>query len=370
MVDTPPRVLGRARLLLCIVLLASVLLSGCGTGREVQGYVIGNTREETKPTLPPISLPDDEAPHDDLTEWWYYTGHLFAGEKRYGFELVTFQAVRGDLPRSYVAHFAITDLDRGTFRYDQKTYTGPQPALAEGFDLRVGGWEMRGLNGRDRLRAATPGYAIDLALRAEKPVVLHEGDGIISFGPAGDSYYYSRTRMSVRGTIDDHGRRLPVTGQAWMDHQWGNFISVAGGGWDWYSVQLEDGADLTISVVRNLEGEVILEYGTYVEPDGTAGTLSAEQIDIAATARWRSPRTGAVYPARWRVSIPDKNLRLDIVPPVADQELDTRKTTGVAYWEGAVDVSGTRDMEPVRGMGYVELTGYAPSAPESTGHND
>jgi len=347
------------RRIVFVALLLASLLGACGGNQTLRGYPIsvGATSEPTA-SLPPVRFPQDEAPHGDLTEWWYYTGHLQAGNRRYGFELVVFQAVRGALPRSYVAHFAITDIKRRTFAYEQKQYTGPQPAQGDGFNLRLGTWTMRGADGRDQLRAAMGNYGIDLALESLKPTVLHDRDGVISFGPAGDSYYYSRTRMRLQGTITDHGRQLPVTGLAWMDHQWGNFISVAGGGWDWYSTHLDDGADLTVSVVRDLEGSTILEYGTYVDKRGQATHLTAEQITIQATDEWTSPTSGARYPSGWRLRIPSKRLDLMVQPVIRDQELDTRGTTGVAYWEGAVAVTGS-----ATGRGYVELTGYAKRKP-------
>jgi predicted secreted hydrolase len=45
---------------------------------------------------------------------------------------------------------------------------------------------------------------------------------------------------------------------------------------------------------------------------------------------------------------------------VPDQELDTRATTGVVYWEGSQVVDATRDGVRVGGQAYVELTGYGP----------
>lgn len=350
---------------LLVVLLLPLLLGACGSEERVTGYKVGSAdalRNPT-PTLPPVMLPEDEAPHDNLTEWWYYTGHLSSGERRYGFELVVFQGIRGDLPRSYASHFAITDVQRKSFQYDQKVYTGQQPAIQEGFDLRLDDWRMSGLNGRDRLKAGLPGYSVDLKLTSVKPVVLHDGDGIVSLGASGDSYYYSRTRMAVTGVLEDHGKRLPVTGQAWMDHQWGNFISVAGGGWDWYSVQLEDGADLTVSVVRDLEGREVLRHGTYVEPDGGTLHLPADAVAVRTEGTWTSPTTGITYPMRHKIQLPSQELDLLVTPVLENQELDTRESTGVPYWEGAMDVVGARDGKPVRGQGYVELTGYGEGSP-------
>lgn len=351
-----------ARTTVVLWLVLSLLMSACSGGNGAGSLRLAAAPgESARKPLPPIQLPQDESPHRDLTEWWYYTGHLYGGGKRYGFELVTFQAVRGQLPPAYVAHFAVTDIGRRRFAYDQRSHTGPQPR--SGYDLDVGGWRMGGLGGTDRVRAEMRDYAMDLTLTATKPVVLHDGDGVVEFGPAGDSYYYSRTRMSVSGVLTDHGTRIPVSGQAWMDHQWGNFISVAGGGWDWYSFQLDDGADLTISVVRDLEGRTVLSYGTYIDRNGKSTHLTSQDYSVAATGRWTSPRTGATYPSGWNLSVPSQRLHVHVVPAIPDQELDTRASTGVAYWEGAVDVTGTRAGKPASGVGYVELTGYSASAP-------
>jgi predicted secreted hydrolase len=233
---------------------------------------------------------------------------------------------------------------------------------------------MTGSGGRDRLSASgiadpaspTPGIlGIDLTLAARKPPALHDRIGWIDFAAGGSSYYYSRTSMAATGSVVVDGRTLPVTGDAWFDHQWGDFIAVGGGGWDWFAVNLDDGTDLTLSLVRNADGSYPLVYGTLVDANGAAHHLPREAFDVAVTGRWTSPRTGAVYPAGWRVTIPGDDLVIDLTPAVADQELDTRATTGVVYWEGSQRVAATRGGRSLRGEAYVELTGYASAAPPS-----
>ncbi|HEY3082118.1 MAG TPA: lipocalin family protein [Chloroflexota bacterium] len=340
--------------------LAAALLLGCvpGPAHPPRSTPVALAEPTATPTPRPLALPGDEAPHRDLTEWWYYTGHLDAADGRqYGFELVVFQSVRGAGPVGYAAHFAVTDLPRRRFAYDQRTALGSQidPAGGVGgFDLAVGGWRMRGLDGRDHLSAQMDGYGVDLALVGEKPPALHNRVGLISFGPAGDSYYYSRTRMSVTGSLTVDGVEGPVTGVAWMDHQWGNFIS-AGGGWDWFSIQLDDRTELTGSVVRGDGGEPLLVYGTYVDAEGRAHHLDADGFRAEPLDRWTSPTTGATYPARWRIRTAVPALDLEVTPLLPDQELNARASTGTVYWEGAVQVTGSRS-----GRGYVELTGYGP----------
>jgi RND superfamily putative drug exporter len=329
----------------------------------------------------PVVLPRDDAPHQRLTEWWYYTGHLAADDGRhFGFEFVIFRAERGGFPVTWASHLAVTDESGDAFHYAQRTEFGRQvdqpTSPPDAFNLVLGSggpsapWRMTGGGGNDGLSAvlsateaaaagSPAGLGLNLALGAEKPAALHNTIGWIDFGPGGSSYYYSRTTMTADGDITIDGVRLKVTGTAWFDHQWGDFIAVGGGGWDWFAVNLDDGTDLTLSLVRNADGSYPLVYGTVVALDGSTRHLSREAFSVEVTNRWTSPATGADYPAGWRVSIPGEQLVINLTPTVAAQELDTRATTGVVYWEGSQRVAATRDGRPLGGKAYVELTGYA-----------
>jgi predicted secreted hydrolase len=167
--------------------------------------------------------------------------------------------------------------------------------------------------------------------------------------------------MSALGTLTLDGSTMKVSGTAWFDHQWGDFIALGGGGWDWFAVNLDDGTDLMLSLVRDADGSYPLVYGTLVDASGSATHLTPEAFTATATKRWTSPATGADYPAGWHVELPGEGLAIDLTPTVSDQELDTRATTGVVYWEGSQDVSATRNGAPMGGQAYVELTGYAPA---------
>jgi len=383
-------------------LLVAAVVAGCSGGAPILANPV-----IAVPTLPPtpvptprpvdpqpIAIPRDDAPHDRLTEWWYYTGHLRADDgRRFGFEYVIFRAERGSFPVSWVSHLAITDEANVRFLYSQRLEVGPGvdrgSAAADpqptGFDLAISGmdptqelvaprppWTMTGSDGTDSLRAnlspdeaveagVPRGLGLDLDLVAGKPAAVHDGDGWIDFGPAGGSYYYSRTAMTATGTVLVDGVPSSVTGTAWFDHQWGDFISVGGGGWDWFAVNLDDGTDLTLSIVRDVDGSSPLSYGTVVDADGRVRHLDRSDFVVEVTARWASPLTGAEYPAGWTIELPGEDLAIQLTPTVADQELDTRATTGVVYWEGSQRVEATRAGNPLGGEAYVELTGYAPA---------
>ena len=236
---------------------------------------------------------------------------------------------------------------------------------------------MAGSGGTDTLVAAfapdeaalagSPGgLGLDLRLEATKPAALHDHDGWIDFGPAGGSYYYSRTAMDARpGPLTLDGRRLAVDGAAWFDHQWGDFISVGGGGWDWFAVNLDDGTDLTLSLVRDADGTYPLIYGTVVAPDGTVRHLDRDAFEVEVTDRWTSPATGADYPAAWTIRIPGDDLVIRLHPTVAAQELDTRATTGVVYWEGSQVVEATRAGNAARRPGLRRAHRVRRGSPES-----
>jgi len=383
------------------VALVAVALAGCSGGAPILANAPA-ADPSPRPATPtpaavpdpqPIALPRDDAPHHRLTEWWYYTGHLRAADgRRFGFEYVIFRAERGAFPTSWVSHLAVTDEAGQRFLYGQRLEVGPNVDRAphgtgepRGFDLAIVGpdpsqpaiaarapWVMSGSDGVDRLaatlspdeaaRAGSPGgLGLDLELRSTKPAALHDRDGWIDFGPAGGSYYYSRTSMTATGRLSVDGVPVAVEGIAWFDHQWGDFISVGGGGWDWFAVNLDDGTDLTLSLVRDADGSYPLIYGTMVAANGNVEHLDRDAFTVSPTARWTSPATGADYPAGWAIELPAEHLTIDLVPTVAGQELDTRATTGVIYWEGSQVVRAIRDGVSLAGDAYVELTGYAPS---------
>jgi predicted secreted hydrolase len=359
--------------------------------------------ERTAPPSPaadpvPIALPRDDGPHDRLTEWWYYTGHLRkrlpSGDARmtssYGFEFVIFRAERGAFPTTWASHLAITDEAGDRFHYAQRTQVGEivdrspldDDGAPTGFDLSLRGldptdastfdqsaWAMNGGGGTDHLEASvaepeataqgTVPMGLDLGLHARKPPALHDGDGWIDFGPGGGSYYYSRTDMAASGHLIVDDETFDVDGTAWFDHQWGDFISVGGGGWDWFAVNLDDGTDITLSLVRDADGTYPLIYGTLVRPDGTIEHLARDAFEVTTAGSWTSPSTGATYPAGWSISIPGEQLTIGLTPTVAAQELDTRPSTGVIYWEGSQEVAARRAGKSLGGEAYVELTGYA-----------
>lgn len=346
-----------------------------------------------EPTLPHPSFsparsgynyvfPGDHGSHDAFqTEWWYFTGHLVANNgRRFGYELTFFR--RGmdhpDVWRNpsawavrqvYLAHLALTDEVPNRFRMAEKMSRegfGKAGAQAGGLNVWIDRWEAVAVPGhphRFRLQAAADDFGIDFLVESRKPPVVHGLEGVSKKGhrPDETSHYYSLTRLDTKGTVRVDGVDYQVRGESWMDHEFGS-ADLAEGlvGWDWFSIQLANNREVMAYWLRQANGNFASSSsGTIVQEDGTPVFLSREDMHVVVEQYWTSPRSGARYPSRWRLSIPSQQVVLSLVPRMSDQELITARSSGVTYWEGAVEVEGIWEGSPVEGRGYVELTGYA-----------
>jgi predicted secreted hydrolase len=327
-------------------------------------------------------FPRDHGAHPEFrTEWWYFTGNLIdrAG-KQYGYQLTFFRqgvALQAKDPRNpwsvrdlHLAHFTLTDASAGRFWYGERaSRTGPGLAgAAKGeMDIRLLNWSA-GMKGNTILvEARHQDMEVSLRLAPRKSLVFH-GEGGLSQKGANKgqaSYYYSYTDLQTSGTIKTPGSqsRLPVEGTSWFDHEFGsNQLAQDQVGWDWFSLHLSNGQDLMIYLLRRKDGSLEpASSGTLVDRSGKAAHLALSDISMEPLSRWKSPQSGAIYPNRWRITIPAKNLQLVVAPLLATQELITEGSTGVTYWEGAVAGTGTANGRSVSCEGYVEMTGYAGS---------
>jgi predicted secreted hydrolase len=190
---------------------------------------------------------------------------------------------------------------------------------------------MHGGDGVFSLAADMADYAIRLDVATTKPAALHDGDGYLDYGNGTASYYHSWTRLAVSGEIDTGSGWEPVTGSAWMDHQWGDFATYQDGGWDWFALQLDDGTDAMLYLIRDPEGAALRVDGSIVGPEGELTMLGAGNFLVTPTGAWTSPATGTTYPSGWVLGVPGHELTMTVTPTPPEQELDTRPTTGVIY---------------------------------------
>ncbi len=323
-------------------------------------------------------FPRDHRIHPEFkTEWWYFTGHL-ADEygHRFGYQITFFRqglrpaSARGGETSRFVvddlkfAHFAVSDIAGQRFHFEQKIGRGAFGEAGFGADGRlawIDDWALDlAADGTFALRAKGTDTALELHLASAKPWVVHGDDGVSqkAEGAGRASHYFSGTRLATDGTLFIGGKKLRVTGESWLDREWAtNQLTPAQTGWDWFSLQLDDGSELMLYQMRLRGGGLDPNSsGTFIARDGTAQHLRRDDYQLTPLREWTSPKTGGRYPVAWQLTVPKLAVQLRIDTPLAAQELVLQP---IVYWEGVIDIKGTRGGAKVGGHGYLELTGYA-----------
>lgn len=369
----------------CFTILLAALLAACGDQPEtgsnaaMDALAEADTSGFKRAFAPvPMGFPADHGPHRDFRdEWWYITGNLDAPQdRRFGFQITFFRHGLTAQPVErashwagrdvHMAHFTLTDVAGQRFQAFERRSRGALDlagaALAP-FRVWLEDWRLYAEQGDDwpwHLEVHEGGYALELRFVPEKPMTLQGRDGLSqkSAQPGNASYYYSGTRLRAEGKLSYAGASFPVSGLAWLDREWStSALAPDQAGWDWFSLQLDDGSELMLYRMRLKNGGVDpLSSGAWIDAQGRKTALSLADVDMAPLSQWQAPG-GVAYPARWRLDIKPLGKQFLVEPAVADQEL----RVGVRYWEGAVDVRDAAQPERRLGRGYMELTGYARS---------
>ena len=332
-----------------------------------------------------FEFPRDHASHPDYKiEWWYYTGNVKAADgRRFGYQVTFFRVGVDHTPSNpsrwavrdlHMTHLAVSDAAGRRYRFSEKLSRGGPGLAGARTDeyyvwnddwtamLDAGADAGGGRRERHLLRASSPQASIDLVLETGKPPAINGINGISQKGAqAGNaSHYYSMTRMPTTGTITIDGEQVRVTGDSWMDHEFGtSFLEPEQRGWDWFAIQLSDGRELMLYQLRRADGSRDpRSSGTLVDRSGRTTHLSNADFTLTEGRAQFKSKNGAVYPIEWIVAIPSQRIDLKVTTPLPDQELSLLSSTGIAYWEGMIDVAGTASGTAVSGSGYLEMTGY------------
>jgi predicted secreted hydrolase len=331
-----------------------------------------------------FEFPRDYFNHPDFqTEWWYYTGNLTASNGRhFGFELTFFrQAVSRDPAQAtdwtvrdlYLAHLALSDLDGQQFyHFERVNRAGPGIAGVDASTARIwnGNWQVQWKDSDEKevrdqqLEAIENNFQLHLQLHSQKPPVIHGENGVSqkSAGAGHASYYISLTHLATTGEILLNGETFSVSGLAWMDHEFfTEQLQPDQVGWDWLSLQLNDNTELMLFHLRRTDGSVDpYSSGTFIDAQGHSLHLRNEDFTLQPVGEtWNSPITHAAYPISWAISIPKLGLALQAQTKLPNQELASNSRLSPTYWEGAISLSGQRASQPLNGVGYLEMTGYA-----------
>jgi len=321
-----------------------------------------------------LVFPRDHGSHPEVrTEWWYVTGHVSAGTRRFGFQVTFFrsridaaQPLRSAFAARQVlsGHAAVTDLQAGRLLHAQRiarTGFGVAEAAEADTAVRLRDWTLvrHAPSGSYRADTQDDGFGLSLACTPTQPVLLQGMNGLSRKGPQPEqaSYYVSEPQLAVQGTLRLAGQApLAVGGKAWLDHEWSEAIMHSEAvGWDWIGMNLADGSALTAFRLRRSDGSALWAGGSFRAPGGATRSFGADEVRFTPQRLWHSPRSNARYPVEWEVATPAGRFAVRTL--LDDQELDSRASTGAIYWEG---LSELRDAQG-RGIGhgYLEMTGYA-----------
>jgi predicted secreted hydrolase len=327
------------------------------------------------PDVAPRALvfPRDHGAHPDYrTEWWYLTGWLdVPGAAALGFQ-VTFFRTRTEVdpanPSAFaakqliIAHAALADPARGSLLHDERIARagfGVVHAAEADTDVRLDAWRFaRGPDGAYRCVLPARGFTLEFTARPTQPLLLQGEAGYSRKGPAAAqaSYYYSQPQLAVQARLARGSRTQSLTGSGWLDHEWSStLLARDAAGWDWVGMNLDDGSALTAFQIRRQGGdaEPLHTYASLRKPAGFVQTLRPADVRFSRRTEWTSPRTRATWPVAQELRVGDRTFLTR--PLMHDQELDSRRTTGAVYWEGASELleGGQRV-----GRGYLEMTGY------------
>ena len=330
-------------------------------------------------------FPRDHGAHPNFkTEWWYFTGNLQdaqqgASARKFGYQLTLFRqgiqftpaqpTSRWTVRDFYFGHFTISDLATNQFHVAERVSRGAlgeAKAAPDHMDVALGPWTIQQDAGEQiHLAANEPDMAINFEEHPLKPLVL-EGVGGLSRkadGVGEASYYYSYPRLATTGRLRVGGKDYTVSGLSWFDHEFStSSLGKDQVGWDWFCIQLDNREEIMLYAMRDKSGAMDpVSEGTWIKADGTSERLVPGSFSIAKQSAWRSPRSGAVYPAGWHIVVPGHRADLTVTPAMADQELHLTKMGALDYWEGACSIEGSVADAPVKGVSYTELTGYAGS---------
>lgn len=325
---------------------------------------------ETVRPATPLTFPRDHGSHPGFrTEWWYVTGWLQTPEgKPQGFQITFFRTRPSTNPANpskfaptqiLFAHAALSDPNVGYLLHDQRiarTGFGLAETSSTTTAITLDGWTLhRTPAGTLKAHIPTKDFTFDFTLTPTQPELLQGKNGYSQKGPAPTeaSHYYSLPHLKLTGTLTRKGQPVPVTGTAWLDREWSStYLNPKATGWDWLGLNMDDGSALTLFQIRKRDGSTLWAGGSHRSKAGQKTVLTPKDLSFTPGRLWRSKATNTNYPIAPMVTVMlrGKPLKLQIVPLMQNQELDSRRGGGPVYWEGAVTVPG--------GHGYLELTGY------------
>ncbi len=332
----------------------------------------------------PLIFPQDELPHKDAIEWWYFNGHL----KKDGVEIYSFLVCffKVDLRRTKLLKYVPTaflrwlvPLIRGRMVHAHLadhpkqiyySHMGHLPGSLHFFKSYESSKQLQ-IHYKDMqvnqttpqsyvLKVDTKEFALNLSFVNKKPPLFNGplNKGLVGF-EGGESYYYSLTNMDIAGSVTIDSVVTDVQGKGWMDHQWGNFemLDVS---WVWFGIQLEGGIEYMLFYLNTGEGNdkrkqklINVSY-----QDGSTGAINDYQL--VPLKSWTSPVTQQQYGTEWHLTFFDKGKQVELTISALIDAQEMNDLQSAPYYEGDCVVGGTIGREVVKGHAYLEVFNYDP----------
>jgi len=310
----------------------------------------------------PLVFPRDFGAHPGFrTEWWYLTANLEdESGAAYGVQWTLFR--QAGAPRDerqgwanqtvWMAHAAVTTATEHLFAETfARGGVGQAGVTSQPFRAWIDDWSFEALGAalsRATLSANGPGFRYTFDLVADKPVVLQGDNGWSRKSDDGRaSYYFSQPFFKIDGVLLLHGRKVKLTGLAWMDREWSSQpLAASQKGWDWFSLHFATGEKLMVFRLRDRTARDFYA-GTWIGADGASQPLGRNDIELTPLSR--AHVAGRDLTVSWKLLVKSHGVDVETAPVNAASWM----ATSFPYWEGPINFRGSHE-----GKGYLEMTGY------------
>lgn len=183
--------------------------------------------------------------------------------------------------------------------------------------------------------------------------------GAVGTSVQDNNYYFSLTRLKATGTITIDGRKIPVQGITWMDHEYGAFGSAANPvQWILQDMQLDNGFSISnVGVVGTGQkpalNTAMAGYATLQAASGATYLVASTVTPFGKT--WTSPASGDTYFTRFRVRIPAFGADI-VVSTLMDAQEFPGSNGGGSVYEGVAKAKGIFKGRAVGGTAWIEQT--------------
>jgi len=316
-----------------------------------------------------IKFPKDEQAHDNIIEWWYFNGNLKDGKgNQYAFMDCLFKVdinrvkipfLKSPFKKSYFSHSLLSDIKNNSFFSEVNPLSivsidsfSKQLLFVNYTNPSLAGYTNYTIENLKKSKYHIKTKNIDLTLTSTKKPLLEGGKGFIDLKPE-KTYYYSLTNLQTEGQIKIKNKWIDVKGKSWMDHQWAD-VSYKKDNvkWTWFSIQLRNNMELVCFEYDNGKKKTYLASISY--PNNTQKYFS--EVKFKSLGRkWKSKKTGTIYPLSWEIKIPEEKIILKAKSLINNQEVNFGT---INYFEGPLNIEGQIDKKKIRGEGFMELVGY------------